>query len=121
MDKLITITLNSLRFRGYHGLFSEEKKIGNEFTVQLTVTYHPPKEIITDLNDTLDYGKLYQLVSDEIKKPRALLETFVMEVASLIHQRHPNIYSVEMAITKLAVPIVGFEGAATVTYKKIFT
>lgn len=120
MEKLLTIALNNLKFRAHHGLFPEEKKIGNEFTVHLLVSYIPNSEIITDINDTPDYGKLHQLISDEMKKPRALLETFVMEVAELIHNAFPIVKEIEISIEKMAVPIARFEGSSSVKYRNVY-
>jgi len=120
LEKLLTISLNNLRFHAYHGLFPEEKKIGNEFYVQLSVSYMPEKIIVEDINHTPDYGKLYQLISEEMKKPRALLETFVMEVAELVHETFPIVKEIEISIEKLTVPIVQFEGSSSVKYRSVY-
>jgi dihydroneopterin aldolase len=119
MNNTITISLNKLRFFAYHGLFSEEKKIGAEFGVDLHVSYHPTDKI-TALDETIDYGKLYQLLKAEMQKPRELLETFVMEVTQAIYLSFPFVKKIDISITKLQAPIAGFTGNVAVQYSKEF-
>ena len=66
----------------------------------------------------MNYQKLYSLLKAEMKKPRELLETLVMEVVQAIHLSFPAIKKVEISITKLRVPVVGFTGNVTVKYSK---
>ena len=114
----ITIELKKLRFFAYHGLYAEERKTGNEFEVNLTVSYTPVSGTITHLDDTVNYTMLYELLKAEMQKPRDLLETFVMEVAEHIHSSFPQIKKVEIFITKLHPPIAKFIGTVGVKYCK---
>ncbi|MBI5858868.1 MAG: dihydroneopterin aldolase [Sphingobacteriales bacterium] len=120
MNDLISIELNELRFRARHGLYPEEKKTGNEFEVNLTVSFVPVAGTITDIADTVDYGRLYELVKKEMNKPRHLLETLAMEITEIIHLSFPQIRKIEIAITKLQVPITQFNGTTTVKLEKEF-
>ena len=79
MSATLTIELTNLRFFAKHGLFAEEQKIGNEFEVDLFVSYDPGAELIDELSETVNYASLYELLKEEMQKPRELLETFVME------------------------------------------
>jgi dihydroneopterin aldolase len=36
---VITIELKQLRFLAYHGLYAEERKTGNEFEINLSVSF----------------------------------------------------------------------------------
>ncbi len=119
MNGWLTIELKQLRFFGYHGLYPEEKKTGNEFEVNLDVSY-PPPEKVTAPEETIDYVKLYQLLQEEMKNPRELLETLVTEIAQSIHQAFPRIKKIDIGITKLQAPITGFRGRVGVRYVKEF-
>ncbi|HYM93359.1 MAG TPA: dihydroneopterin aldolase [Chitinophagaceae bacterium] len=119
MQDLLNISLSGLRFFAYHGLYSEEKKIGAEFGMNISVSFLPPDKI-TGLEETVNYVKLFQLLKEEMQKPRELLETFVMEITQSIHLSFPSIKKIEIAITKLQAPIVGFKGDITVKYSKEF-
>lgn len=119
MNETITIKLNQLRFFAYHGLYPEEKKIGAEFEVNLEISYSPPEKI-TALDETVNYEKIYELLKSEMQKPRELLETLVMEVTQVIHLSFPSIKKTDISITKLQVPIVGFNGNVSVKYSKTY-
>jgi len=116
----ITIELKNLLFFAYHGLYAEEKKTGNQFEVILTVDFIPGTDIITDMTSTVNYEQLYALLKAEMQKPRDLLETLIMEVAEHIHLSFPQITKVEISITKLQPPIVGFTGTVGVKYCKVY-
>ena len=117
MNNNLTISLNKLHFFAYHGLYAEEKKIGAEFEVSLSVSFQP-EDKVTALDETVNYQKLYSLVKTEMKKPKELLETLVMEVAQAIHLSFPLIKKIEISITKLEVPISGFTGNVAAKYYK---
>lgn len=118
MSSYLTISLTNLRFFAYHGLYAEEKKTGNEFSVDLSVSYQPASGTITGISDTVDYSRLYELIKAEMQKPRDLLETFVMEMTEIIHASFPGIKKVDISVTKLHLPITGFIGQAVVRYVK---
>ena len=117
MTGLITIELKQLRFLAYHGLYAEERKTGNEFEINLAVSYQPFSGTITGISDTVNYSELYRLLKSEMQKPRHLLETLVMEVAEVIHVSFLQIKKIEISITKLHVPIAKFTGTAGVKYQ----
>jgi 7,8-dihydroneopterin aldolase/epimerase/oxygenase len=118
MTGLITIELKQLHFLAYHGLYAEERKTGNEFEINLSVSYQPSSGTITGIADTVNYAELYTLLKSEMQKPRHLLETLVMELAEVIHGSFPRVKKVEISITKLHVPIAKFTGTAGVKYEK---
>lgn len=116
MNDLLTIELKQLRFFAYHGVYAEERKTGNEFEVNLSVSYEPGNAVIDDLRETVNYVTLYELLKTEMQNPRDLLETFLMEVATHIHTSFSQIKSIEITITKLHPPIVQFTGTVGVKY-----
>ncbi|MGH2552508.1 MAG: dihydroneopterin aldolase [Chitinophagaceae bacterium] len=118
MSGLITIELKKLRFLAYHGLYAEERKTGNEFEINLSVSYQPASGTITGISDTVNYSELYALLKAEMQRPRHLLETFLMETAEMIHGSFPQIKKIELSITKLHVPTAKFTGTAGVFFRK---
>jgi dihydroneopterin aldolase len=117
MNNHLTISLNKLHFFAYHGLYSEEKKVGAEFEVSLSVAFQA-NDKITSLDETVNYEKLYALLKNEMQKPRELLETLVIEITQAIHLSFPAIKKIDISITKLQVPIVGFTGNVSVISSK---
>lgn len=120
MNSLLTISLTGLRFFAYHGLYEEEKKTGNQFEIDLMVSYVPSSGTITDISDTINYVSLYELLKKEMQQPRGLLETLAMEIAEKIHHDFPMVKRIEFSIVKTQPPIIQFTGKVGVKYVKEF-
>jgi len=118
MPGLMSVELKGLHFYAFHGLYKEEKKTGNSFLVDLSVFFEPQSGTITDLSETINYARLYDLVKEEMQKPRHLLETLAMELAEIIHSAYPTIKKINISIDKTQAPIVGMIGTAGVTYQR---
>ena len=118
MPGTITIELKKLRFFAYHGLYPEERKTGNEFEVNLSVSFSTDEAIITKLDASINYEKLYELVKAEMKEHRDLMETFVMELSEKIHAAFITVKKVEISICKVHPAIAGFTGSVGVKYSK---
>jgi dihydroneopterin aldolase len=61
-----SIILKKVRFFGYHGLYPEEAIKGNEFEVNLTLTYRKEDTLIKYLEDTIDYVAVYNLLKKQM-------------------------------------------------------
>lgn len=120
MDNLLTISLNNVRFRAYHGLYPEERQKGNDFVVTMQVSYIPKAGTILSLEDTIDYATLFQLLNTIMQQPVDLLETLVQEIAQAVHQQFPQVTKIQVSVEKLNPPIDQFEGSAAVSYSKQF-
>ncbi|MBK6935684.1 MAG: dihydroneopterin aldolase [Chitinophagaceae bacterium] len=120
MSAIITIKLNHLRFFAYHGLYAEERQTGNEFEVNITLAYPAPDEVIQEIESTINYAAVYDLVQNRMQKPTPLLETLVMEIAAAIHTSFPQIMRIDVFIKKMDPPIKGFTGNVEVVYNNTF-
>lgn len=120
MTELLTISLKGLRFYAFHGVYPDEKLIGNQFEIDLDIEFVPVSGTITSISDTVNYSELYSLIKAEMKKPTDLLETFLMQTVEKIHLAHPSVARAEMTITKFHPPMPGFEGKVCVKYAKQF-
>ena len=114
---MITVELKNIRLHAYHGLYAEERKSGSDYEFNLSVSWEESGKI-TELNQTVNYARLHELVKEEMKNPRQLLETFLMEVAGKIHAEFPLVKEINMSLAKLNPPIVNFIGSTSVTYRK---
>lgn len=121
MSNLLTISLNNVRFRAYHGLYPEERQKGNDFVVNMQVEYTPSSGVITSLDDTIDYALLFDTVNITMQQPVDLLETLVQSIAHAVHQRFPQARRIAVSVEKLNPPIDKFSGSATVTYSAQYT
>ena len=119
MDTL-TITLNELRFFAFHGLYPEEKITGNEFIVDMEVSFQPEQDTILGLADTINYASLYQLVKKRMEVPADLLETLAMDLANDIHHHFSRVNQFSIHIRKMHPPLINFEGNVGVRYVRSF-
>jgi dihydroneopterin aldolase len=119
MSGMITVELKNIRFHAFHGCYAEEKKSGNDFEVNVSVSWEAGR-MIKELNETVNYADLYELLKQEMIQPRQLLETLVMEIAEKIHREFPQVKEINISVAKLNPPIVNFIGHTAVTYRKQF-
>ena len=115
---LVTLHLEKLKFFAYHGLYEEEKKLGNEFELNISVSFPSEKNIIKHLDDTINYAAIYELAKSEMLQPRELLETYLSELAEKIKTAYPDIRKLSMSLYKLQMPITNFEGRIGVEIEK---
>ncbi len=114
----MTIQLNNVQFYGYHGLYEEEKKLGNTFIVNLSIDFTPGINKITFIQETIDYVLVYDLLKERMAIPTPLLETIVEDIASRILIEFPIAYKVTIEITKAQVFINSLNGNMSVTLTK---
>ena len=116
---MYTIHLNNLHFHAYHGLFDEEKIIGNEFIVNVEIGLSI-EQIIDELNQTIDYSKVYKIIQDNMNIPTPLLETLVANISNSIYVYDNRINQISIKIEKKHPPIQNFTGNVAVSFKKSF-
>ena len=117
---MVTIKLKQLRFFAHHGLYDEERKVSNEFMVDLEVGLGPAGPVITKMSETINYIKLYELVKKHMWETTDLLETLATKITEDIHQSYPQVKKVMISITKKYPPVINFSGNVAVSYMKEF-
>lgn len=99
MKEIFTISLDKVRFWGFHGVFPEEKVLGNWFTVNLSISLLSNSAIQT-LDQTIDYGSLYAILKKEMSMPTELLEVLAENIKNRIVLTFPSIHSMSLEIQK---------------------
>jgi len=112
------IYLNELIFFGYHGVYAEEKKLGNTYKVEVIIDFIPAPSIVEQLDQTIDYVMVFALVKKRMDIPTSLLETLVSYIADDILIEQPIADKVFVKITKVHMPIPQFEGHVSVSIEK---
>jgi dihydroneopterin aldolase len=120
MSGLLTISLNNVRFRAYHGVHPEERQKGNDFVVNMMVSYVPKSGTIHSLDDTIDYAGLFEIINLVMQQPVDLLETVVQTIAHNAYKKYSHITEVTVSVEKLNPPIDKFSGSAEVKFFKQF-
>ena len=94
-------------FYGFHGVYPEERKLGQRFNVNLVVcTDDKLDPNIKELSDTVDYTKIYDFVKHimEIQQFH-LLEDCANTIINKILDNFPLVTGVKVIIEKPGVPI----------------
>ena len=111
-----SIRLHNLRFYAYHGVILQERRVGGEYKVSLSVRSDISRAADSDkLADTLNYAELYQTVRREMAQPSQLLEHVAGRIGKAVLSDFPQVTEVEVTVTKLNPPMgADCEGASVV-------
>jgi len=113
---MLSIELKQLRFHANHGLYKEEKVLGAEFEVDVTVHHYPASVPVLHLADTIDYTVVYEIVKRHMGRPTELLETLATHIAREIFSKFSHVEEVSVSVRKLNPPIIAFRGGLGVRY-----
>lgn len=114
---MMVVHLKGLKFHGFHGLHPEEGVAGGSFEMDIDLTYNPSSEVITSIDETIDYSLVYEMVKALMNKPSALLETIAMQLAKELSSQFESLTAIDVTLYKLHAPIENFSGKVGVTYK----
>jgi dihydroneopterin aldolase len=102
-----TISLHGAEFFAYHGFYPEEQKLGNKFIVDIDVEFVTKDFKEDDIGATVDYEQLYEIVEEQMKQTRKLIEAVAQAVADVVKERFPIVKKVTISIKKLNPPLKG--------------
>lgn len=103
------IRLNEMVFYGYHGVHPEERKLGQRFVVNLTISTDSSHDRqIRSLEDTIDYTRVFEEIRHTMEKKQFhLLEDCANEILDGIMNAFPRVTRAVVVIRKPSVPING--------------
>jgi dihydroneopterin aldolase len=110
------IILNDLGFYGYHGLFSEEKSLGQRFFIDLEcgVDLSGPAE--TDaIGSTVSYAAIYDVVKVAFEDRRMhLIEAVGQNIVEALFTAFSDITWIIVRVRKPEAPIAMVRGEAAI-------
>jgi len=112
---MFTICLNQLQFFSYHGIHPEERVLGNDYEVNVSVQLRTTGKV-TAIEQTINYAALFALVEKRMAIPSPLLETVAQELVDTIRSSFPGIHAVTVSIGKKNPPIPNIRGSVGVSY-----
>ncbi|MDW4573636.1 dihydroneopterin aldolase [Microbacterium sp. M3] len=119
MDVLDEITLTGVRAFGYHGVFPEERREGQEFVVDVTLRLSTARAAASDdVADTVHYGEVAErIVAVVAGEPRNLIESVAARIADDL-LTYDLIESLAVTIHKPQAPItVPFSDVAVTVHR----
>lgn len=113
-DAKMTIDLKTVKVHAFHGLLPQERRLGQDFLVSISLQIGnaaAASALIDDeLGGTIDYAKVYELIRREMAVPSQLLEHVAGRILCAVFEGFPAVQSAEVKICKLSPPIEGFDG-----------
>ena len=102
------IELRKMIFHAYHGVMEQERIVGNTYRVDLKLFLDLSKAIESDnLEDTLNYADIYNLVKEEMAISSLLLEHAAGRIVRKIKHKYPHISKIKIRLAKINPPIEG--------------
>ena len=97
-----------MQFYAYHGVLEQETKVGNNYVVNICMTADLLRACETDnVDDTISYAVVFNLVKTEMEQPSKLLEHVAMRIYKSIKSTFPQITTLEVRLAKKNPPIRG--------------
>ena len=96
------IALHGLRCYAYHGVLSQERKVGADYTIDLLLTVDIADAALRhdQLEGTIAYSEFYQFVRAARAVPSALLEHAATRILEQLFAHFPTLRQAEITLRK---------------------
>lgn len=102
------IIIEDLKIYAYHGVLPEETLIGTYYLLNVEVHAHLWKAVGTDdLNDTINYAEINEIIHHEMKVPSKLMEHVAGRILKNIKLKFTQVSFIKIRITKTSPPMTG--------------
>tara|TARA_B100000497_G_C7517829_1_gene314897 strand:- start:255 stop:602 length:348 start_codon:yes stop_codon:yes gene_type:complete len=108
------IGLQGMKFYAFHGYYDFERRIGNEFIIDVMVDIPMQNSPEEKISNTYNYEEIHSIVKIYMGKRYLLLETLAHDIAKDVKNSHEEITKVHIKIQKLNPPLGGKTRAAVV-------
>lgn len=111
----LTVELDRMRIRAFHGLLPQEKQVGNIFEVSIEAWFSPSVSSMEreDIDSTVNYADMADIANQIMSGPCELLETVAIKLMKAIRDRWDFLEGGKVKITKVTPPIpVPMKGAS---------
>jgi dihydroneopterin aldolase len=116
------IELKDIRLYAFHGVLPQERKVGNFFTIDLSLEAPLDQSIRDDdLSGTINYATVYELVKEEMDIPSNLLEHVAGRILYALKKKFPQITAIQISLSKLHPPLGGSVHSASVILQETYT
>lgn len=110
------ISIEGMEFYAYHGCFKEEQLIGTWFLVDLFIETDTKKAEFSDnLQHTVNYLEVYQLVKKEMQINAHLLEHVGRRIIDAVKLQFPHINHLKVKVRKMNPPLGGKIDCVSIT------
>lgn len=117
MDKIV---LKGMRFYGYHGVYPEENKLGQQFVVDLTMHLDVADAgRRDDFSASVNYAEVCKLVEEIVTgQPHYIIEALAEHIASKVLDTYTKVSEITVGVTKPNPPVdIQFDGVTVVIHR----
>jgi len=112
------IAIENIQLYAYHGCLEEEALIGQNYRVDVYITTDYSEAAKTDdLNKTVDYTQVYNIVKREMAVRSKLIEHVARRICEALIAEISRIDKCLVKVTKYNPPVNGMVGSASVTWE----
>jgi dihydroneopterin aldolase len=111
------VSIDDIRIFAFHGLYPEERILGNWYTLDVLVESESQPSFSDDIANTIDYSQIYAICKQVMAKPVDLLETVAETIAQKIRAEISDEIAVLVQISKENPPMGVSAGRSTVVYR----
>lgn len=101
------VALQGMKFYAFHGYYEFERRIGNNFIVDIEVEVDLDGDPKDQIDETVNYEDLYQVCKKYMDKKYSLLESLAYDIAQEIKQDYKKVEEVKVRLHKLNPPLGG--------------
>jgi dihydroneopterin aldolase len=104
---LTKLTIKNAEFYSFHGVKSEERKLGGKYQVDLDMYYNASQAISDDdIKCALNYEDITSTIDEVINgKKYKLIETLANEILTTLFDGYPLIIEATVRVRKINVPM----------------
>lgn len=115
------IILRDLGFYGYHGVFEEEKKLGQRFFIELECGLDLSGPASSDaLGHTVSYADIFDVVKATFDGKRTkLIEALAQNIANALFETFDEINWIIIRVRKPEAPIAMVRGEAAIELHRV--
>lgn len=117
---MTTIHLHNIRMFSFHGVYEEELSVGNEYEVDLAVSFEETPNQFSSLSGTINYETLFEIVKQRMHISTPLLEKVCESIIGRIRHQYPFVSEIKLSLFKLQAAIQNLEGKVGVTMHKVY-
>lgn len=99
------VSLEGIRFFAFHGFYPEEQVLGTEFILDIDATSEVYGDGNDELSNTVNYVRLFEIASEEMKITRKLIETVAHAILDRIRHEFLAVQTIRISIRKMNPPM----------------
>ena len=108
IHKMGKIEIEGMEFYAYHGHYKAEQIVGSRFIVDVYIETDLKAVSESDnLDDTVDYQKIYKIVKKEMETVSKLLEHIGNRIIKTIKNNFEHIDKITVRVSKINPPLGG--------------